>query len=146
MRDSRTVEEGGRLLESRGRDKRAAPSGETRKGCAEKMGSEQMEQMGSVPILGKGRATPADPAVRRRKRRPPRGSASCVRGVRASDADPLALVSAPYLAGLLKCSIRTLYRRALAGELPMPFKIHRTRYWRRRVIEAWLAGKDGKRQ
>ena len=52
--------------------------------------------------------------------------------------DPLALLDAHQLAGLLRCSVRHVHRLVRAGHLPQPLRLGTAVRWRRGAINAWL--------
>jgi len=53
------------------------------------------------------------------------------------------LLTAAEVAGLLKLSVRQVWRLAAGGKLPQPIHIGRSARWRSKDLAAVLDGKDG---
>lgn len=52
--------------------------------------------------------------------------------------DPSVLLTKEQVAGMLQMSTRTVYRKAMDGEIPAPIKIGRCIRWRRDIMLAWI--------
>ena len=90
------------------------------------------------PTLRTGRRRRTSRETAKGRRTPP-----LTRDPLARNEEPLPeLVTTRGMARLLGCSVRTVRRRISAGDLPSPFKVGATRYWRRRSIEAWLLSRE----
>jgi excisionase family DNA binding protein len=53
--------------------------------------------------------------------------------------EPSSLVRVQEVAALLDVSVRTVWRKSTEGALPRPISIGRSKRWRRREIEAFVA-------
>ena len=60
-------------------------------------------------------------------------------GREAVPPEQTAMLSVGDVAGMLRCSSRTVYRLSDAGKLPRPVKLGALVRWSRAAIEQWLA-------